>query len=69
MGVRELPRFVSTKKPKPKKKAKGKNRNNEEIKSRNGKTERKMLIVDFFNNDEWININVNNLCVFADIGK
>ena len=52
-----------------KKEAKGKNRNNEEIKLRKGKTERKMLIADFFNKEEWINIDVDNLCVFADIGK
>ena len=49
--------------------AKGTNRNNEEIKLRKGKTEREMLIADFFNKEEWINIDVGNLCVFADIGK
>lgn len=70
MWVRELPRFVSTKnKTKKKEEAKGTNRNNEEIKLRKGKTERKMLIADFFNKEEWINIDVDNLCVFADIGK
>ena len=54
---------------KKKEEAKGKNRDNEEIKLRKGKTERKMLIADFFNKEEWINIDVDNLCVFADIGK
>lgn len=54
---------------KKKEEAKGTNRNNEEIKLRKGKTERKMLIADFFNKEEWINIDVDNLCVFADIGK
>lgn len=52
-----------------KEEAKGTNRDNEEIKLRKGKTERKMLIADFFNKEEWINIDVDNLCVFADIGK
>lgn len=56
-------------KTKQKKEAKGTNRKNEEIKLRKGKTERKMLIADFFNKEEWINIDVDNLCVFADIGK
>lgn len=54
---------------KKKEEAKGANRNNEEIKLRKGKTERKMLIADFFNKEEWINIDVDNLCVFADISK
>ena len=54
---------------KKKEEAKGANRDNEEIKLRKGKTERKMLIADFFNKEEWINIDVDNLCVFADIGK
>lgn len=54
---------------KKKEEAKGTNRDNEEIKLRKGKTERKMLIADFFNKEEWINIDVDNLCVFADIGK
>ena len=54
---------------KKKEEAKGTNRNNEEIKLRKGKTERKMLIADFFNKEEWINIDVDNLCVFADISK
>lgn len=54
---------------KKKEEAKGTNRNNDEIKLRKGKTERKMLIADFFNKEEWINIDVDNLCVFADIGK
>ena len=57
------------KKNKKKEEAKGTNRDNEEIKLRKGKTERKMLIADFFNKEEWINIDVDNLCVFADIGK
>lgn len=54
---------------KKKEEAKGTNRDNEEIKLRKGKTEREMLIADFFNKEEWINIDVDNLCVFADIGK
>ena len=54
---------------KKKEEAKGANRNNEEIKLRKDKTERKMLIADFFNKEEWINIDVDNLCVFADISK
>lgn len=54
---------------KKKEEAKGTNRDNEEIKLRKGKTERKMLIADFFNKEEWMNIDVDNLCVFADIGK
>lgn len=54
---------------KKKEEAKGTNRDNEEIKLRKGKTERKMLIADFFNKEEWINIDVDNLCVFADISK
>lgn len=54
---------------KKKEEAKGANRDNEEIKLRKGKTERKMLIADFFNKEEWINIDVDNLCVFADISK
>ena len=54
---------------KKKEEAKGTNRDNEEIKLRKGKTERKMLIADFFNKEKWINIDVDNLCVFADIGK
>ena len=54
---------------KKKEEAKGTNRDNEEIKLRKGKTERKMLIADFFNKEEWINIDVDNLCIFADIGK
>lgn len=60
-----LPRKTKQKKEE----AKGTNRDNEEIKLRKGKTERKMLIADFFNKEEWINIDVDNLCVFADIGK
>lgn len=54
---------------KKKEEAKGANRDNEEIKLRKGKTERKMLIADFFNKEEWINIDVDNLCVFEDISK
>lgn len=54
---------------KKKEEAKGANRDNEEIKLRKGKTERKMLIADFFNKEEWINIDVDNLWVFADISK
>lgn len=46
---------------KKKEEAKGANRDNEEIKLRKGKTERKMLIADFFNKEEWINIDVDNL--------
>ena len=62
-------RFHEKQNKKKKKEAKGTNRDNEEIKLRKGKTERKMLIADFFNKEEWINIDVDNLCVFADIGK
>lgn len=61
--------FPRKTKQKKKEEAKGTNRDNEEIKLRKGKTERKMLIADFFNKEEWINIDVDNLCVFADIGK
>ena len=62
-------RFHEKRNKKKKEEAKGTNRDNEEIKLRKGKTERKMLIADFFNKEEWINIDVDNLCVFADIGK
>lgn len=69
MGQRIATFRFHEKQNKKKEEAKGANRNNEEIKLRKGKTERKMLIADFFNKEEWINIDVDNLCVFADISK